>query len=401
MRALAACLALYAFLLVGCSVGPRPGNWEATSLVPNLKLVDRLMALPGGAVVASGLAPDNHVAAAVFESTHSAWRTAVESPLAARSRDTDVLADGEVLVTSPQGNWRFRPSDGSWRPAAAMDHQRSVYASSSLADGRLLVCGGTDETNLALASCEIYSPAIDHWSPSASMSTPRFGALAATLSDGRVFVTGGAFNPTQDHSFDVTLDPLSTSETFNPATGTFTAGPDYENPVTDPALVSLSNGRLLAIGGRQGSFIRTTVTQELDPKTGRWSLRAPPTAFGRGVQLPDGRVLVVGQPLGASFFGPSGAAGAIFDPAIDLWTPITPPPSAYGPGDAATLPDGRVLTVSFGDNPTSAVFDPLALPPLPGRDLPLASREAVLGLGALVGALLLLLLVRVGWRSRG
>jgi len=62
---------------------------------------------------------------------------------------------------------------------------------------------------------------------------------------------------TQDHSFDVTLDPLSTSETFNPATGTFTAGPDYENPVTDPALVSLSNGRLLAIGGRQGSFIRT------------------------------------------------------------------------------------------------------------------------------------------------
>ena len=60
-----------------------------------------------------------------------------------------------------------------------------------------------------------------------------------------------------------------------------------------------------------------------------------------------------------------------------------------------------MLTVSFGDNPTSAVFDPLALPPLPGRDLPLASREAVLGLGALVGALLLLLLVRVGWRSRG
>jgi hypothetical protein len=398
MRALAACLALYAFLLVGCSVGPRPGNWEATSPVPNLKLVDRLMALPGGAVVASGLAPDNHVAAAVFDSTHSAWRPAVESPLATRSRDTDLLGDGEVLVTSPQGNWRFRPSDGSWRPAAAMDHQRSVYASSSLADGRLLVCGGTDESNLALASCEIYSPAIDHWSPSASMSTPRFGALAATLSDGRVFVTGGAFNPTQDGSFDVNLDPLDTSETFNPATDAFSPGPPYLDPVTDPTLVSLPDGHLLAIGGRQGSRIRTATTQELDPRTGTWSIRASPTAFGLGTLLPDGRVLVIGAAPGEGFFAVGG--GAIYDPAIDLWTPITPPPADHVPGLAAVLPDGRVLTVGFGSPPDAAIFDPQAIPPLPGRDLPLASRESVLGLGALVGALLLLVLVRVGWRGR-
>jgi hypothetical protein len=47
------------------------------------------------------------------------------------------------------------------------------------------------------------------------------------------------------------------------------------------------------------------------------------------------------------------------------------------------------------------VFDPQALPPLPGRNLPLGSREAVLGLAALVGALLLLVLARVGWRRRG
>ena len=37
-----------------------------------------------------------------------------------------------------------------------------------------------------------------------------------------------------------------------------------------------------------------TIPQELDPKTGKWSLRAPPTAFGRGVQLGDlaGEVVV-------------------------------------------------------------------------------------------------------------
>jgi len=407
MRTLATCLALSTLLLCGCSIGPRPGNWGAVAAVPTLSLVDRLVSLPGGAVVASGVSPDNHVTAVVFDSAHSDWLPAVESPLVPGLRDTDILANGELLVTSPQGNWRFRPSSSSWRPAATMSHPRSVYASSSLADGRLLICGGTDESHLALATCETYNPAIDHWAPSATMSTPRFGPLAATLPDGRVFVTGGAFNPTQDGSFDVNLDPLDSSEIFNPATAAFSPAPPYLDPVTDPTLVSLADGRLLAIGGRQGSRTRTATTQELDPRTGKWSIRASPTAFGRGVPLPDGRVLLIGAPFGENFFGPSGAAGAIYDPAIDLWTPITPPPGTqaglvgFGPGDAAPLPDGRVLTVSFGDHPSSAVFDPQALPPLPGRDLPLASREAVLGLAALVGALLLLVLARVGWRRHG
>jgi Kelch motif len=399
MKALAACLALSALLFAGCSVGPRPGNWGSVSAVPNLSLVDRLVSLPGGAVVASGLAPDKHVTAVVFDSARSTWLPAVESPLITGLRDTDILARGELLVTSPQGNWRFRPSNGTWRPAAAMNHPRSVYASSNLADGRLLACGGTDQTHLALASCEIYDPPIDHWAPSASMSTPRFGPLAATLPDGRVFVTGGAFNPTQDGSFDVNLDPLDTSEIFNPATAAFGPAPPYLDPVTNPTLVSLPNGHLLAIGGRQGSRVFTQTTQELDPDTGRWSIRASPTAFGLGTVLPDGRVLVIGAAPGESFFGVGG--GAIYDPAIDLWTPMTPAPAGYSPGEAARLPDGRVLTLSFGDHPSSAVFDPQALPPLPGRDLPLGSREAVLGLAALVGALVLLVLARVGWRRRG
>jgi hypothetical protein len=399
MRALAACLALSALLLAGCSVGPRPGNWEAVVPVPRLLQVDRLMSLPGGAVVASGVSSGNHVTAVVFDSVRSVWLPAVESPLVTASRDTAILANGEVLVTSPQGNWRFRPSDGSWRPAAAMDHPRSVYASSSLADGRLLICGGTDESHLALASCELYNPAIDHWATTASMSTPRFGPIAATLPDGRVFVTGGSYNPTQDGSFDLTLDPLDTSETFNPTSGAFSPGPAYLDPVTDPALVSLPDGRLLAIGGRQGSRMRTTTAQALDPQTGKWSLRASPTAFGLGTLLSDGRVLVIGAAPGEGFFSFGG--GAIYDPAIDLWTPITPPPTDQPPGFATVLSDGRVLTVGFGSPPAAAIFDPQAIPPLPGRDLPLASRESVLGLGALVGALLLLVLVRVAFRRGG
>jgi hypothetical protein len=110
-------------------------------------------------------------------------------------------------------------------------------------------------------------------------------------------------------------------------------------------------------------------------------------------------VLVIGAVPGGGPF--RGGGGAIYDPAIDLWTPITPPPAEHSPGLTALLPDGRVLTVGFGSPPAAAIFDPQAVPPLPGRDLPLASRESVLGLGGLVGALLLLVLVRVGLRRGG
>jgi Kelch motif len=400
MRALAACLALSALLLAGCTVGPRPGNWESLATGPDLARVDRLVSVPRGAVVAIGVTPDHHIAVAVFDGPHSAWLPSVESPLITGTPDASALADGDVLITSPEGDWRFRPSDAGWQPAAAMNHRRFGYASSSLADGRLLACGGSDVAGLSLASCEIYDPAADRWVPSASMSTRRFGALAATFPDGRVFVTGGAFNtgPALDGSMNLTLNPLDTSETFNPATAAFSPGPAYLDPVTDPTLVGLPNGMLLAIGGRQGRFPRTTTSQELDPRTGRWSLRAAPTAQGAGVLLPDGRVLVIGRGSGQGFFGPGG--GAIYDPGIDLWTPITPPPSDRYPGLTALLPDGRVLTVSFGAPPASAIFDPQALPPLPGRDLPLASRAAVLGLAGLVGALLILVMVRAGWRTR-
>ncbi len=400
MRTLVACLALSALLVVGCGVGPRPGNWEASATVPGITLVERLVSLPDGAVVAVGQAPDHHAAAAVFDSLHSRWLPPAESPLVDGAWTINPLAGSEVLVTSLESNWRFRPSTASWRPAAAMTHPRYAYANSSLADGRLFVCGGTDDSHLALGTCEIYDPSADRWVSTASMSTPRFGPLAATLSDGRVFVTGGAFNPTQDGSFDLGLDPLDTSETFNPTTAAFSPGPAFLDPVTDPTLVGLANGRLLAIGGRQGFMTRSQITQELDPGTGRWSLRASPTAAGQGILLPDGRVLVIGIPPGRGLFFDGVSQAAIYDPPIDLWTPVTPAPSGYTPGHAARLPDGRVLTVGVGDQPASAVFDPRAVPPLPGSDLPLASRSTVLGLGAVVGALLLLLLARAVRRRR-
>jgi len=347
MRTLATCLALSTLLLCGCSIGPRPGNWGAVAAVPTLSLVDRLVSLPGGAVVASGVSPDNHVTAVVFDSAHSDWLPAVESPLVTGLRDTDILANGELLVTSPQGNWRFRPSSSSWRPAATMSHPRSVYASSSLADGRLLICGGTDESHLALATCETYNPAIDHWAPSATMSTPRFGPLAATLPDGRVFVTGGAFNPTQDGSFDVNLDPLDSSEIFNPATAAFSPAPPYLDPVTDPTLVSLADGRLLAIGGRQGSRTRTATTQELDPRTGKWSIRASPTAFGLGTLLPDGRVFSGGGGL-CGTCSTNHPDGQIFSPPYLFnsdGTLRTQPTITSAPPSATT---GQTISVATG-----------------------------------------------------
>ena len=98
-------------------------------------MVDHLLALHGGTVVAIGEMPDRRVAAAVYDVARSAWLPAVASPLATENPDASPLANGEVLITSLQASWRFRPVDASWQPAAAMNHRRYAYATASLARG--------------------------------------------------------------------------------------------------------------------------------------------------------------------------------------------------------------------------------------------------------------------------
>ena len=109
-------------------------------------------------------------------------------PVEAGERHAAVLlGDGRVLVAG--GGTRaalYDPSTNSWSPARSMAQWRWWVATGlSLADGRVLVMS----TGRAP---EIYDPSTESWYPAASMREPRDQSTALLLADGRVLVVGGS-----------------------------------------------------------------------------------------------------------------------------------------------------------------------------------------------------------------
>ncbi len=60
-----------------------------------------------------------------------------------------------------------------------------------LANGKVLIAGGSDETNHPLATADLYDPANNTFTPTGSMGTARSLAAAAPLANGKVLVAGG------------------------------------------------------------------------------------------------------------------------------------------------------------------------------------------------------------------
>src|SRR5207247_2277436 len=77
-----------------------------------------------------------------------------------------------------------------WTPTGSMGAPRANHTATRLADGRVLVVGGSTSSAI-LASAEIYDPASGTWTATNRMSRGRVGHTATGLADGRVLVAGG------------------------------------------------------------------------------------------------------------------------------------------------------------------------------------------------------------------
>ena len=77
---------------------------------------------------------------------------------------------------------------------------RSNPAATLLPDGKVLVAGGYDGTNVT-SSAELYDPATGKWIATTSMSTNRTGHKATLLPNGKVLVAGGGLHQHVGESF--------------------------------------------------------------------------------------------------------------------------------------------------------------------------------------------------------
>jgi hypothetical protein len=272
------------------------------------------------------------------------------------------LGDGQVLIaggTNGSAALRsaelFDPQTDTFSELAEagkteLQVAREGALASTLADGRVLIAGGYDESNGGdQQSAELFSPADDSFTALApsgetELREPRYGAVAATLPNGRVLIAGG---------FDEKADVYQQStELFDPATGTFAAnGAELQTPRIDASIASLPNGQVLIAGGQNSSGTLTSA-ELFDPTDDTFTALGQAGATelqqarlgATATALADGLVLIAGGFDGAGDL----QSAELFDPAHDTFTLLpqageTELQTLRGGAVAASLADGRVL----------------------------------------------------------
>jgi N-acetylneuraminic acid mutarotase len=251
------------------------------------------------------------------------------------------IAAGASNAASSGPSPKLVYGDGTWAAAESLPHAEWGAGSAVLHDGRVLVAGGTfgSSSNSATDSVTIFDPATGHWSAATHMLQPRAYPMAVALADGSVLVAGGSRD----------LQPLDTAERYY-QDGTWVAAGRLNVPRTQGTLTLLADGRVLAVGGgTEGSpgWASTASAETFDPKTGLWSPAAPMSvsrAFQTATLLGNGDVLVAGG--ATTYNGTRGTVtntAEVYTPRSNSWRSASPMSVARYAHAAALLPDGRVL----------------------------------------------------------
>jgi N-acetylneuraminic acid mutarotase len=248
----------------------------------------------------------------------------------------------------------YDPSTRSWSLTGSLNVARSGHTATLLADGEVLVAGGTCNGSaygcdagsflVNLKSAELYDPATGVWTKTGSMAVGRELHTATLLGNGQVLVTGG-FNSCDD---DFCSD-LREAELYDPATGTWRAAKPMRAAREQHTATLLSDGTVLVAGGLdEGGFGRNGSTYSsaeiYDPTFDRWSAAASMNArrFGQSATLlPGGWVLVAGGGTSTS---------EVYEPGPALWVPVGSLGTTRTGHTATLLANGEVL-VAGGSGP--------------------------------------------------
>src|SRR5216684_941875 len=256
-----------------------------------------------------------------------------------------LLTDGSVFVNGYQStqNWKLVPdSDGSyvngtWVRLADMLTTRLYYASAVLADGRVFVAGGEYSTSGGdTKDVEIYDPVWNTWKTiNAPPGWNNIGdAPCCMLADGRVL-----------------LGSIFTTETsiFDPATDTFSAGPNKADTSSEETWTLLPDGTVLVVECNNHPQAEKYV-----PSSNTWVsagtvpadlVQASSIEIGPTLVLPDGTAFCVGATGTTDIYTPPANPSQ-----PGTWTqgPTFPADGTGQPREAkdtpgVLLPNGRVL----------------------------------------------------------
>lgn len=356
VRSRSAVAAAFLIIAVGMPGARAEGSWSDAGSLAFPRSLHTLTALADGSAVViggRGCPPAANLLSAsfgveIFDHATSSWRLGAQ-PLAPRDRHTvTLLEDGRILMAGGQVTAGicparlhvpmsraevYDPTADAWEPAGAMAISRTGHSSSLLADGRVLIAGGS-----TAAAMEVWDPADGAWAHGGDLILPRAFHAATRLADGRVLISGGNSGGAA----------FALSEIVDPATGVSSPAGELLDARSGHQAIAMPDGTVLVVGGRGSEGTTLGSVESYDPVTDMWSGRAPmrtPRAFHTATLLTDGRVLVVG---GSTATGAPMSSAEIYDPTSDTWTVVASTVTAHTGHVAALLADDSVLVVAGG-----------------------------------------------------
>lgn len=301
---------------------PRADRFQAAGQISTKRALPAVTALPDGRVLVTGgetsfTLSESAVSrtAELFDPFLGPFEVLSGAMTLPRAHHTATeLADGDVLVVG--GSEALDGTVGATATAERWDRAGRIFVATGslgtarqdhtatrLADGSVLVIGGRTGTcrppgfcGVPLATAERYDPATATFEPAGALAAPRYGHTAVVLADGSVLVAGGW---TPEGAFPV---EAGTYERYDPATGAFTVVGGMRLGRARHTATLLNDGRVLVAGGSV-DLVPTARTEHFDPSGGSVTegpeLGAPRMSH-TATLLPSGEVLVVGGTDGSA-----------------------------------------------------------------------------------------------------
>jgi len=328
---------------------PLVGIWVSTGSFTINRYNHTMTSLPNGKVlVIGGVKPNSTIltyiaSAELFDPGTSAWSLTGSFATPRGGHTATLLLNGKVLVAGGDNGTElasaelFDPLTGAWSATGSMSTARVSHSASLLPNGKVLVAGGYyGGGSYSLASAELFDPATGTWASTGSLTTARNGHTAIRLAGamrGKILVSGGKGSS----------GTLVDAELYDPATGIWSRTGSLTTPRTGHTATDC-NGLVLIVGGVGNSYLASA--ELFDTFTGTFSptgsLAAPRYAHA-AASLPNGKVLVAG---GFNDTNKALASAEIYDPATGTWSATGSLAAARYSHTATLLPNGKVLVVA-------------------------------------------------------
>jgi hypothetical protein len=261
--------------------------------------------------------------------------------------DGRVLVIGGRTSQGPVDTVEVLNADGSTAVAAPMLARRAGHAAAKLPDGRVLVVGGTTLVTSDLGngpvtseavtnSAEIFDAFANVWYPAAPLAVGRSGHTATAVADGHVLVAGGTG---QDGA------ALDTFEVFDADTGQYATPGLMSAPRANHAAAVAGPTKVLVAGGRNANGVLGTA-DVINVGTGTVSsvVLHSPRADASATRLLDGTVLVAGGSNGVTDL----ASAEVIDPVTGFSMPAGSMSQARSSHQALLLTHNNTVLVTGG-----------------------------------------------------